>query len=496
MWTFQMWLARKAKKIHLLCSVLLIAIILLALSILQLADLLSLQRQNFKLQGLPIDKVHQIQELQTEKPEFFKRDMGGSRANYSSVEADELIKMLKRFFNQTDLQLGHVFNESQDYFLFLRQLNKHAPKKGPHLKKYLRTNSSTSFVRFYKEINQHFLYRPEDNSSLYDLLKDLNNVPIKSTEELSGENNLKLILNFHNGGTGIFTPKRWVDRELNPDHFFKMDIISHRAEIAAFHLDRVLGFHKVPPTVGRILNITSDVMLLAKGRLKEHFFQSEEGSICIQGDCSPHCADTCGAPELLEGSTSVALPDINTCPRKRDRHPIKLLLAKIKKMKFDKTYRYCRDNVKTRRLQQAAPTHLLEVVEMSIFDFLIDNMDRRLIERFKQFGDNGFLLHDDNGRGFAKAKRDCSTCLTPLQQCCMIRLSTLLKLVKLYLGPSSLSQVMRNSLKDDPLAPVLLDTHLNSLDRRLGKILKVVKRCLNGVKFWKNVLIDDFIPLK
>uniref|UniRef100_A0A2C9JWY7 FAM20 C-terminal domain-containing protein n=1 Tax=Biomphalaria glabrata TaxID=6526 RepID=A0A2C9JWY7_BIOGL len=123
-------------------------------------------------------------------------------------------------------------------------------------------------------------------------------------------------------------------------------------------------------------------------------------------------------------------------------------------------------------------------------------MDRRLIERFKQFGDNGFLLHDDNGRGFAKAKRDCSTCLTPLQQCCMIRLSTLLKLVKLYLGPSSLSQVMRNSLKDDPLAPVLLDTHLNSLDRRLGKILKVVKRCLNGVKFWKNVLIDDFIPLK
>ncbi|KAH9502551.1 hypothetical protein Btru_068970 [Bulinus truncatus] len=120
-------------------------------------------------------------------------------------------------------------------------------------------------------------------------------------------------------------------------------------------------------------------------------------------------------------------------------------------------------------------------------------MNRHFIERFKEFGTDTFILHNNNGRGFSKAKKDCSSCLTPLQQCCMIRMSTLLKLVKLYLGPNSLSQVMRDSLRDEPLSRVLMESHLNALDRRLGKILKMVRNCLVGVKFMQNIVINDVI---
>ena len=73
----------------------------------------------------------------------------------------------------------------------------------------------------------------------------------------------------------------------------------------------------------------------------------------------------------------------------------------------------------------------------------------------------------------------------------MIRLSTLSKLVKLYIGPESLSQVMRASLTTDPLNPILIEPHLDALDRRLSKILHVIHGCVREGREWKEVVIDD-----
>ena len=83
--------------------------------------------------------------------------------------------------------------------------------------------------------------------------------------------------------------------------------------------------------------------------------------------------------------------------------------------------------------------------------------------------------------------------LAPLRQCCMIRKSTFLKYVRLYIGPDKLSSLMAKSLANDPVSPVLLPGHLHALDRRVGKILSVVAKCLEtGIPASQVIIADNF----
>lgn len=97
----------------------------------------------------------------------------------------------------------------------------------------------------------------------------------------------------------------------------------------------------------------------------------------------------------------------------------------------------------------------------------------------------------DNGRGFGRQDYDAMSILAPLRQCCMIRKSTFLKYLKLYIGPERLSSLMEKSLAHDPVAPVLLPGHLNALDRRIVKILQAVARCLNSGLPTARVIVAD-----
>ncbi|EAW87150.1 family with sequence similarity 20, member C, isoform CRA_b [Homo sapiens] len=38
-------------------------------------------------------------------------------------------------------------------------------------------------------------------------------------------------------------------------------------------------------------------------------------------------------------------------------------------------------------------------MDMTIFDFLMGNMDRHHYETFEKFGNETFIIHLDNGRG-------------------------------------------------------------------------------------------------
>uniref|UniRef100_F6VRT0 FAM20 C-terminal domain-containing protein n=2 Tax=Monodelphis domestica TaxID=13616 RepID=F6VRT0_MONDO len=115
---------------------------------------------------------------------------------------------------------------------------------------------------------------------------------------------------------------------------------------------------------------------------------------------------------------------------------------------------------------------------MAIFDFLIGNMDRHHYEMFTKFGDDGFLIHLDNARGFGRHSHDELSILSPLSQCCMIKKKTLLHLQLLAHPDYRLSDVMRESLLEDQLSPVLTEPHLLALDRRLQVILKTVEKCI------------------
>lgn len=79
--------------------------------------------------------------------------------------------------------------------------------------------------------------------------------------------------------------------------------------------------------------------------------------------------------------------------------------------------------------------------------------------------------------------------LQPLIQCCRIRYSTLQKLLKLYLGPEKLSDLLDESMKDDPVYPILTRGHLEAVDRRVLHILRAVYKCVQ--KYSVDIVVVD-----
>lgn len=75
-----------------------------------------------------------------------------------------------------------------------------------------------------------------------------------------------------------------------------------------------------------------------------------------------------------------------------------------------------------------------------------------------------------------------------------IKKSTYLRLQLLATRPYLLSELLREALAADPLAPILTEPHLRALDRRLGKVLAAVGRCLARAAWPGEVLVDDVGP--
>ncbi|KAF7217823.1 extracellular serine/threonine protein kinase FAM20C-like [Nothobranchius furzeri] len=129
-------------------------------------------------------------------------------------------------------------------------------------------------------------------------------------------------------------------------------------------------------------------------------------------------------------------------------------------------------------------------------------MDRHHYETFEKFGNDTFLLHLDNGRGFGRHSKDEPSILAPLTQCCRIRHSTWLRLRLLSLPQYHISDVMRASLSQDPLhkvAPLLSEPHLTALSRRLKTVLETVSHCQEQRRndgSGQNVIYDDLAHLK
>ncbi|MEQ2181078.1 hypothetical protein GOODEAATRI_007654 [Goodea atripinnis] len=176
------------------------------------------------------------------------------------------------------------------------------------------------------------------------------------------------------------------------------------------HWERILDFRRVPPVVGRRVNVTGEILRVAHNEdLRAVFFTSPASNTCFFAKCLYVCKTeyaVCGSPDLLEGSLSAYLPGLTIAPRLSIPNPWK--------------------------------------------------------------------------RSYSFSGRE------------EIKHSTLLRLQLLARSDFRLSDVMRESLKQDPLRPVLTELHLLALDRRLQKVLRVVQRCIR--RFGQDeVITKDFI---
>lgn len=69
--------------------------------------------------------------------------------------------------------------------------------------------------------------------------------------------------------------------------------------------------------------------------------------------------------------------------------------------------------------------------------------------------------------------------LAPLTQCCQINANTLQTLLNFHNAVNEpLSRALERSMKQDPIAPILWQPHLNALDRRIGIILDGLRKCI------------------
>ncbi|XP_051989006.1 extracellular serine/threonine protein kinase FAM20C-like [Xyrauchen texanus] len=354
------------------------------------------------------------------------------------------------------------------------------------------TESYPNWLRFHIGINRYELYS-RHNIVIEALLKDLVSQRITSVAMKSGGTQLKLIMTFQNYGQALFKPmKQTREQETPPDFFYFSDFERHNAEIAAFHLDRILDFRRVPPVAGRLVNMTREIRDVTRDKkLWRTFFISPANNICFYGECSYYCSTEhalCGKPDQIEGSLAAFLPDLALAKRKTWRNPWRRSYHKRKKAEWEVDPDYC-DEVK-----QTPPydrgTRLLDIMDMTIFDFLMGNMDRHHYETFEKFGNETFIIHLDNGRGFGKHSHDEISILVPLTQCCRVKRSTYLRLQLLAKEEYQLSSLMWESLLQDQLTPILIQPHLQAMDRRLRLVLKVLADCVEKEGF-SSVVEDD-----
>uniref|UniRef100_A0A665W127 Extracellular serine/threonine protein kinase FAM20C-like n=1 Tax=Echeneis naucrates TaxID=173247 RepID=A0A665W127_ECHNA len=352
--------------------------------------------------------------------------------------------------------------------------------------------SYPNWLRFHIGINRYELYA-RHSPALDALLKDLVTQRITSVAMKSGGTQLKLIMTFQNYGQALFKPmKQTREQETPPDFFYFSDFERHNAEIAAFHLDRILDFRRVPPVAGRLVNMTREIRDVTRDKkLWRTFFISPANNVCFYGECSYYCSTEhalCGKPDQIEGSLAAFLPDLNLAKRKTWRNPWRRSYHKRKKAEWEVDPDYC-DEVK-----QTPPydhgTRLLDIMDMTIFDFLMGNMDRHHYETFEKFGNETFIIHLDNGRGFGKHSHDELSILVPLSQCCRVRKSTYLRLQLLAKEEYQLSSLMEESLLRDRLSPVLIQPHLQAMDRRLRLVLQVLAGCVEK-EGYVNVVEED-----
>ncbi|KAK9967415.1 hypothetical protein ABG768_001817 [Culter alburnus] len=352
------------------------------------------------------------------------------------------------------------------------------------------------WLRFHLGISRWQMYQHKD-PNLSALTQQLASHRIVSAVQKSGGTQLKLVMSFRNYGKALFKPmKQERHEETNVNLYYFSDFERHNAEIAAFHLDRILGFRRVPPVVGRLINVIKEIKdITTDHKLATTFFTSPVGNACFYGQCSYYCSTEhalCGRPIMIEGSLAAMLPDLSLAQRRSWKSPWRRSYSRSKLALWETDNNYC-DSIR-RSPPYDRGTRLVDLIDMSILDFLMSNMDRHHYETFEKFGNDTFLIHLDNGRAFGRHSKDEPSILAPLVQCCRVRRSTLLRLRLLSLPAYRLSDVMRASLSQDPLAavaPLLTEPHISALDRRLATVIQTIQDCLEQHQNHSDVIYDD-----
>ncbi|XP_026524994.1 glycosaminoglycan xylosylkinase [Pseudonaja textilis] len=299
---------------------------------------------------------------------------------------------------------------------------------------------------------------------------------------------LKALLVLEGGQKVVFKPKRYPrEYVIEGEPYAGYD--RHNAEVAAFHLDRILGFRRAPLVVGRFVNLRTEIKPVATEQLLSTFMTLGNNT-CFYGKCY-YCRETepaCAEGDSMEGSLTLWLPD--AWPLQKHRHPWGRTYREGKLARWEYDESYC-DAVKKTSPYDSGP-RLLDIIDTAIFDYLIGNADRHHYESFQDDEGASMLILLDNAKSFGNPSLDERSILAPLYQCCIIRVSTWNRLN--YIKNGVLKSALKTAMSHDPIAPVLSASHMDALDLRLLNILATIKQCTD--QFGPDiVLVEDRMTL-
>ncbi|XP_019771994.2 glycosaminoglycan xylosylkinase homolog [Dendroctonus ponderosae] len=270
---------------------------------------------------------------------------------------------------------------------------------------------------------------------------------------------LKILLTLMGEQECVFKPKWYpIEKSIEGPVYAGKD--RYGSEIVGFYLSVLLDKPFVPASVERTISLKYDVLPVATNRLLNVSLEKENRS-CVFGQCfycskeDPIC-DNEG--NLLTGAVIFNVRKSFSSYRS----PWQRTYKKRKKAAWEDSVDYC-SAVKTRLHKK----RLLDLIDVAIFDFLLQNGDRHHYETL-----DDSIVWLDNGKGLGNPYVQHLDILAPLYQCCLIRKKMWQALLSLAGG--ALSKYMK--LMPD-IQNVLTEPHLRAMEQRLRLVFATVEFC-------------------
>lgn len=495
------------RTVHLRGPALLLLLIVVSTSIVSLLFYWSIsssdERSSDHRLPAPIERAIANRELQRRNREWQLRGENSALAN-TNANTEDLDAAIAR------IQL-RIWKMERAATLAWRQRTKIKPVALAELvqqKEKEEVEWSGPYAQFVQQISNEHVYTLKESDVLEKLLNAMNESPILEVEPKSSSRGtqLKFFAQLIDGSEVVIKPMRNPREYERPrDLWYFHHKESHVGEIAAFHLDRVLGFWRVPPCVGRVLKVSRDVQPFADPATNRSIYRSPIGNLCFHSKCTYYCDApnaVCGNPDDFEASMCTMLP-YSIFTRANILSPWRRSYSRHWREEWEKHLdepAYCARALNKSHLLRGR--HLLDFVDIHIVDYLMGNQDRHHFEYIEELGLDSNLVLLDNGKGFQTGGVDTDdpTILAPLTQCCVVYNATYekLKLLAHNADGVRLSHLMSASLANDPLqlhsayGPLLNARILETLDRRLRAVVKAIDDCIARAGDDKLVTVDSW----
>ncbi|CAH1163612.1 unnamed protein product [Phaedon cochleariae] len=271
---------------------------------------------------------------------------------------------------------------------------------------------------------------------------------------------LKILLTLQGNQQVVFKPK-WYSKDKVIEGSVTSGKDRYNSEIIGFYLSVIMKKPLCPLSVQRHISLKNDIIPVATERLLSTSFK-KNNKTCIFGKCFYCKMNDSVCDDENSGLTGAIIFNIKGNLEKF-RSPWQRTYKSGKTAIWEQyPEKYCK-SVK----EKMPKSRLYDLIDVSIFDFLIQNGDRH---HYETLGNNVIWL--DNGKGLGNPYIHHIDILAPLYQCCMLRKYTWKSLLELTGG-----KIKQNLELMPDIQTLTTQEHLTAIEERLLLVFATFEFC-------------------